>query len=85
MDATVKRRKVIDIPDDVFRYLSIKAVSKGTNLKKYIEELLEKDVENMVGNMDDSEAYRWLSKNEPEGLVPAGKREQDEFRKWLEK
>ena len=83
MDAVIKKRQVIDIPDDIFRYLSIKAAAKGTNLKKYIEGILERDVENMVGNMDDSEAYRWLSKNEPEGLVAAGKEEQDEFRKWL--
>ena len=38
MELAVKtrRRKVIDIPEDVFRYLSIKAVAQGTNLKRYI-------------------------------------------------
>ncbi|GAA6255882.1 hypothetical protein F070042J6_17340 [Bacteroides sp. f07] len=85
MDATIKntKRKVIDIPDDIFRYLSIKAAAKGTNLKKYIEGLLVKDVESMIENMDDNEAYRLLSKNEPEGLTPASDVEQEEFRKWL--
>ena len=30
------KRKVIDIPADTFRFLSIKAAGKGMNLKKYI-------------------------------------------------
>ena len=85
MDAVIKntKRKVIDIPEDVFRRLSIKAAAQGTNLKRYIEGLLAKDVEDAVANMADSEAYRWLSTHDPDGLVPAGKEEQDEFRKWL--
>lgn len=46
MDTTVKatRRKIIDIPEDIFRYLSVKAAMQGTNLKRYIEGLLAKDV-----------------------------------------
>jgi predicted HicB family RNase H-like nuclease len=31
---------LIDIPEDVFRTLSIKAAAMGINLKKYIEQLL---------------------------------------------
>ena len=70
MDATIKntKRKVIDIPDDIFRYLSIKAAAKGMNLKKYIEGLLVKDVESMIENMDDNEAYRLLSKTSRKDL-----------------
>ena len=30
---TNKKRKIIDIPNDVFRFLSIKAAAQGTNLK----------------------------------------------------
>ena len=65
MDTTVKatRRKIIDIPEDIFRYLSVKAAMQGTNLKRYIEGLLAKDVEDMLAGMDDNDAYRWLSKN----------------------
>ena len=64
MDTTVKatRRKIIDIPEDIFRYLSVKAAMQGTNLKRYIEGLLAKDVEDMLAGMDDNDAYRWLSK-----------------------
>ena len=34
------RRKLIDIPEDVFRALSVKAAATGLDLKKYIEQLL---------------------------------------------
>ena len=70
MDTTVKatRRKIIDIPEDIFRYLSVKAAMQGTNLKRYIEGLLAKDVEDMLAGMDDNDAYRWLSKNEPDRI-----------------
>lgn len=74
-----KKRKVIDIPEDVFRYLSVKAAAKGTNLKQYIENLLAKDVE----DIDDSETYRKLLKSESDGAFPASEEEQKEFRKWL--
>ena len=85
MELAVKtsRRKVIDIPEDVFRYLSIKAVAQGTNLKRYIESLLAKDVEDMVAAMNDSEAYAWLLKHEPDGMVAVGEKEQEEFERKL--
>ena len=53
MDTTVKatRRKIIDIPEDIFRYLSVKAAMQGTNLKRYIEGLLAKDVEDMLAGI----------------------------------
>lgn len=73
------RRKNIDIPEDTFRFLSIKAAAQGTNLKKYIERILEQDVE----DMEDSELYAHLSKTEPEGKIMVDKAEQAEFEKWL--
>ena len=84
MDRAVQpfKRKVIDIPADTFRFLSIKAAGKGMNLKKYIESLLQKDVEDLE-NLDDSSLYAYLMQNRPDGLVPADKEEQDEFCKWL--
>ncbi len=39
------KKKLIDIPEDVFRALSIKAAAQGTNLKRYIELLLVQDAE----------------------------------------
>ena len=81
MDTTIKltKRKVIDIPEDIFRFLSVKAAMQGTNLKRYIESLLAKDVEDMIAGMDDSEAYRWLSKHEPDGHVKVGEKEKQDF------
>ncbi|WP_277236170.1 hypothetical protein [Phocaeicola salanitronis] len=85
MDTTVKatRRKIIDIPEDIFRYLSVKAAMQSTNLKRYIEGLLAKDVEDMLAGMDDNDAYRWLSKNEPDGHVRVGEKEKQDFENWL--
>lgn len=85
MELAVKtsRRKVIDIPEDVFRYLSIKAVAQGTNLKRYIENLLAKDAEDMLTAMDDNEAYAWLIRNEPDGLVAINEKEQTTFEQKL--
>lgn len=82
MDTTVKatRRKIIDIPEDIFRYLSVKAAMQGTNLKRYIEGLLAKDVEDMLAGMDDNDAYRWLSKNEPDGHVRVGEKEKQDLK-----
>ncbi len=74
-----KKRKVIDIPENVFKYLSIKAAANGMNLKKYIENLIAKDVE----DIDDSATYQQLIKTDSEGLSPASEEEQEQFRKWL--
>ena len=85
MDTAIKltKRKVIDIPEDVFRFLSVKAAMQGTNLKRYIESLLAKDVEDMVAGMDDNETYRWLSKYEPDGHVKVEEKEKQDFENWL--
>lgn len=74
-----KKRKVIDIPEDIFRNLSIKAAANGQNLKKYIENLLAKDVE----DMDDSETYAFLSKTRPEGKTLLNSQEKKNFEEWL--
>lgn len=83
MDVAVKRRKVIDIPEDVFRFLSIKAAAKGTNLKRYIENLLAEDANRTLANMTDADAYKWLSDNEPDGHIMVGKKEKADFENWL--
>ena len=79
MDTAIKitKRKVIDIPEDIFRYLSVKAAMQGT------KGLLAKDVEDMVAGMDDNEAYQWLSRNEPDGHVRVGEKEKRDFENWL--
>ncbi len=56
-------RKLIDIPEDVFKILSMKAASMGVNLKHYIENLLQQEAE----EMDDADTYRYLVSTRPEG------------------
>ena len=38
------KKKLIDIPEEIFEDLQIKAVKAKKNLKNYIEDLLVKDV-----------------------------------------
>ena len=67
------RRKLIDIPENVFQALNIKAAAMGTNLKKYIEELLVQEAE----EMDDAEVYKYLVATRPEGKI--NEQEKDDF------
>ena len=46
------KRKLIDIPDEDFRSLSIKAAKAGKMLKPYIEDLLAKDARNELHAKD---------------------------------
>lgn len=82
MNTTVipTRRKNIDIREDVFHFLSIKAAASGTNLKKYIENLLEHDVQ----DMDDAATYQYLLENRPDGNVALDEKETKDFENWLE-
>jgi macrodomain Ter protein organizer (MatP/YcbG family) len=73
------RRKLIDIPEDVFTTLSMKATAMGMNLKKYIEHLLIQEAE----EMDDAEVYRYLLSTRPEGKVMLTETEQDEFERKM--
>lgn len=64
ISATTSRsshRKLIDIPEDVFRALSIKAAAMGLNLKKYIEQLLVEE----ANEPDDATLYQYLSETRP--------------------
>lgn len=80
MEATVThRRKIIDLKEDTFKALSVMAARQGTNLKKLIENLLDKTAE----EYDDSEAYRYLSENYPDGKVKLEEKERKEFMNWL--
>ena len=68
-------RKLIDIPEDVFRTLNLKATAMGINLKKYIEQLLVEE----ANEMDDAEIYRYLVATRPEGQVMVSEQEKDDF------
>lgn len=73
------KRKIIDLDDNTFKTLSIMAIQKGTNLKNYIETLLN----DIAEDYEDAKIYAKLSKEHPEGLNPVSKEEQAEFEKWL--
>lgn len=68
-------RKLIDIPEDVFRALTIKAAAMGINLKKYIEQLLVEE----ACEMEDAELYRYLAAQRPEGKVKISDSEKEDF------
>ena len=68
-------RKLIDIPENVFQALTIKAAAMGTNLKKYIEELLVQEAE----EMEDADVYKYLVATRPEGKIMLNEQEKDDF------
>ncbi len=82
METSVKtptRRKLIDIPENVFQTLNLKATAMGTNLKKYIEDLLIRESE----DMEDAEVYKYLVATRPEGKAMLNAEEKKDFESWL--
>ena len=79
VSATPSKRKIIDLKDDTFKTLSIMAIQKGTNLKNYIEDILN----GIAEDYEDAKLYAKLRKEQPEGLIRASKEEQEDFEKWL--
>ena len=77
--AVPTKRKNIDIREDVYRCLSIKAAASGTNLKNYIEALLEKEVE----DMNEAATYQYLCTVRPDGDVELSEEETKDFENWL--
>ena len=72
-------RKIIDLDDNTFKTLSIMAIENGTNLKKYIEELLSSIAE----NHEEARIYASLTKERPEGQIVLDEREKADLEKWL--
>ena len=52
----------------------------GTNLKRYIEQLLIREME----DMEDAEIYKYLVSTRPEGKVMLNEQEQADLESWLE-
>lgn len=71
--------KIIDLKEDTFKALSVMAVRLGTNMKKLIENLPDKTAE----EYNDSEAYRYMYENYPDGQVKLEKNERKKFMDWL--
>ena len=81
MEVTItNKRKIIDLKEETFKVLSVMAARQGTNLKRLIENLLDKKAE----EYKESETYRYLSENYPDGKVMLEKEEKKEFMDWLE-
>ncbi len=80
MNTTAFKRKIIDIPEDTFRNLSIMAAAEGQNLKSFIENLLISQAK----IISDEDIYQELLKTDLEGKTIATKEETKEFEKWLE-
>jgi len=80
MKTQVLKRKIIDIPEDTFRNLSIMAASEGQNLKSFIENLLISQAK----VISDEDVYQELLKTDLEGKMMATGEETGEFEKWLE-
>lgn len=76
---TPTKRKIIDLNEDTFKTLSIMAIQKGTNLKKYIEDVLN----DLAENYEDANLYAKLSKEYPDGNVMLNEQEKADFEKWL--
>ncbi len=75
----VRKRKIIDLNEDTFKVLSIRAAEEGTNLKALIEKSLDK----LAENIRDSQLYSYLTKTYPEGKEVVDNKEKEEFEAWL--
>lgn len=73
------KKKIIDISGNTFRALSVMAASRGTNLKKFIESVLDSVAE----AYDENQQYAWLVENVPEGKEKASEEEKADFESWL--
>jgi hypothetical protein len=74
-----RKRKIIDLNEDTFKVLSIKAAEEGTNLKA----LIEKSLDELAENIRDSQLYSYLLITYPEGKKIVSSKEKEEFESWL--
>ena len=73
------KRKIIDLNEDTFKTLSIMAIQKGTNLKNYIEDVLNE----LAEDYEDAKIYAKLSQERPDGNVMLNEQEKADLEKWL--
>lgn len=77
--AIEKKRKIIDLDEETFRTLSIRAAAEGTNLKS----LIESSLKSLAEEIKDAELYTYLVKNRPEGKEKLNTEEKEDFENWL--
>ncbi|MDY0015971.1 MAG: hypothetical protein RBS13_07140 [Bacteroidales bacterium] len=74
-----RKRKIIELDKNTFRILSIRAAEEETNLKA----LIEKSLDELAENLQESQIYSYLLKNYPEGKKIVNNLEKAEFESWL--
>lgn len=77
--AVQHKKKIIDISGNTFRSLSVMAANRGTNLKNFIESILDSVAE----EYDENRQYAWLVDNVPDWKEMVGKEEKTDFENWL--
>lgn len=70
-----KRKKLLDLPEDVISVLSVQAARERKSVKAYMENILISAAE----DMEDIAAYAFLSKTQPEGHVMVSENEKKAF------
>ena len=73
-----KKRKIIDLPEDTFRALSVLAAANGKNLKVFIETILNDEAQ----MLNEETIYREFLKH-PETQEIISAEEKATFEKWL--
>lgn len=76
------KRKLIDIPEDTHRILSVKAAIEGTNVKKLIERMLLIEA-NKIEEAAEYTMYVNLLQSDPDGKIYLSKEESIDFEKRL--
>jgi len=73
-----KKRKIIDLPEETFRALSILASANGTNLKSFIETLLD----NEAKILKEEQIYK-VFLTDPDAQEIVSTEEKLSFENWL--
>lgn len=77
--ALSKKKKLIELPEDTFKRLSVMAIAEGKSLKAFIENLLISESK----AIDDEALYRNLIQSDPEGKQYLNGKEKDDFEQLL--
>lgn len=72
---TGKRKKLLDLPEDVITVLSVQAAKEGKSAKAFMESLLI----SAASEIGDTTMYTYLSKTQPEGHVMLTQQEKTAF------
>lgn len=70
-----KKKKLLDLPEDVILVLSVQAAREGKSAKAYMENLLISAAQ----DLEDVTTYAFLSKSQPEGHVMVSEAEKEAF------